>query len=219
MTLPPDTSYVAVVDNEGNVFSATPSDGFSVPIIPGLGFVVSPRGSQSSLNRRRRPRCQTGQAPASDDEPVHPVQGSEAGDAVGPGADVQPQAMLQFVLNVTEFGMNRRRRRRRRALDVQFPADLGPAPVQPEPAEGGGADGPGGVEGLAAKGHDVVAWQAAPGGGISLRIWIDREKGTLTAEQAPRVASRWAGRNPYPNPLSRTRERGERGRAARARGR
>ena len=29
VTLPPDTSYVRVVDNEGNVFSATPSDGFS----------------------------------------------------------------------------------------------------------------------------------------------------------------------------------------------
>ena len=57
VTLPPDTSYVCVVDEEGNVFSATPSDGFSVPIMPGLGFVVSPRGSQSGSTRRRRPRC------------------------------------------------------------------------------------------------------------------------------------------------------------------
>src|SRR5262249_44314160 len=43
-----DTSYVCVVDRHGNAFSATPSDGLtSSPIIPGLGFVASPRGSQS----------------------------------------------------------------------------------------------------------------------------------------------------------------------------
>src|SRR3712207_5177884 len=47
VTLPPDTSYVCVVDEQGNVFSATPSDGFSVPIVPGLGFIISPRGTQA----------------------------------------------------------------------------------------------------------------------------------------------------------------------------
>src|SRR5690606_23120082 len=34
-----DTSYVAVVDGEGNLFSATPSDPtFWTPMVPGLGF-------------------------------------------------------------------------------------------------------------------------------------------------------------------------------------
>ena len=37
-----DTSYLCVVDEQGNTFSATPSDvvGWS-PIVPGLGFPVS----------------------------------------------------------------------------------------------------------------------------------------------------------------------------------
>ena len=50
-----DTSYVCVVDAEGNAFSATPSDpGVDSPLIPGVGCVVSPRGSQGWLSRAIR---------------------------------------------------------------------------------------------------------------------------------------------------------------------
>src|SRR5512146_1363233 len=46
--LPGDTSSVAVVDRHGNAMSATPSDtSWESPIIPGLGFCPSSRGSQS----------------------------------------------------------------------------------------------------------------------------------------------------------------------------
>ena len=46
--LPGDTSYVCVVDRHGNAFSATPSDvSWESPVIPGLGFCPSARGSQS----------------------------------------------------------------------------------------------------------------------------------------------------------------------------
>ena len=48
-----DTSYVAVVDSQGNLFSATPSDASSTsPVIPGLGFVPSSRGTQSWADPR-----------------------------------------------------------------------------------------------------------------------------------------------------------------------
>src|SRR5262245_23950115 len=44
----PDTSHVSVVDRHGNVFAATPSDGsYNAPVIPELGIIPSPRGSQS----------------------------------------------------------------------------------------------------------------------------------------------------------------------------
>src|SRR5260221_257517 len=104
--LPPDTSYVCVVDEAGNVFSATPSDGFTeVPIVPGLGFVISPRGTQawidpthpSSVQPDKRPRLTTNPFILfQDGRPVMPFG--------TPGADVQPSAMLQFVRNVVEFG-------------------------------------------------------------------------------------------------------------------
>ena len=44
----PDTSYLCVVDKWGNAFSATPSDGmWRSPVVPGLGIIPSPRGTQS----------------------------------------------------------------------------------------------------------------------------------------------------------------------------
>src|SRR5215467_12783424 len=43
-----DTSYVCVIDKQGNIFSATPSDGsFNAPVVPGLGIIPSSRGSQN----------------------------------------------------------------------------------------------------------------------------------------------------------------------------
>src|SRR5205814_6135854 len=46
-----DTSYVAVVDADGNAFSATPSDpNADSPVVAGVGCVVSPRGSQGWLD-------------------------------------------------------------------------------------------------------------------------------------------------------------------------
>src|SRR5262249_3334770 len=43
-----DTSHVACVDRHGNVFAATPSDGsYNAPVIPELGIIPSPRGSQN----------------------------------------------------------------------------------------------------------------------------------------------------------------------------
>jgi hypothetical protein len=66
-----DTSYVCVVDRHGNAFSATPSDGLtSSPAIPELGFVASPRGSQSWTDPQH-PSCIMGPAAAADAEPSH----------------------------------------------------------------------------------------------------------------------------------------------------
>src|SRR5690349_13822150 len=46
--LSPDTTYCAVIDGAGNVFSATPSDAsYDAELIPGTGLVPSGRGSQS----------------------------------------------------------------------------------------------------------------------------------------------------------------------------
>src|SRR5215467_7368220 len=43
-----DTSHVCVIDKQGNIFSATPSDGsFNAPVVPGLGIIPSSRGSQN----------------------------------------------------------------------------------------------------------------------------------------------------------------------------
>ena len=46
-----DTSYLGVVDEQGNAFSSTPSDVVGwTPVVPGLGFPVSGRGTQTWLD-------------------------------------------------------------------------------------------------------------------------------------------------------------------------
>ncbi len=103
-----DTSYVAVVDAEGNAFSATPSDpNVDSPVVPGVGCVVSPRGSQgwlvpghpSEVAPGKRPRLTPAPAMAFKDGRVFMPFGT-------PGGDVQQQAMLQVFLNVTAHGMS-----------------------------------------------------------------------------------------------------------------
>lgn len=102
-----DTSYCTVIDAEGNAFSATPSDTtIDSPIIPGVGSIVSSRGTQSWLDEGhpsavapwKRPRLTPAPALVLKDGDIFMTLGT-------PGGDVQPQAMLQAFLNITEFGM------------------------------------------------------------------------------------------------------------------
>ncbi|MBT3351481.1 MAG: gamma-glutamyltransferase family protein [Nitrospinaceae bacterium] len=102
-----DTSYCTVIDSEGNAFSATPSDPcIDTPIIPGVGSIVSPRGTQNWLDEGhpsavapwKRPRLTPAPALVLKDGDIFMTLGT-------PGGDVQPQAMLQVFLNVIEFGM------------------------------------------------------------------------------------------------------------------
>ncbi len=102
-----DTSYIAVVDRHGNAFSATPSDNsFESPVVPGTGLCPSSRGSQSwadpahpgSVAPGKRPRLTPSPAMARMPDGGLMPFGS-------PGGDVQPQAMLQALLNIVVFGM------------------------------------------------------------------------------------------------------------------
>jgi gamma-glutamyltranspeptidase/glutathione hydrolase len=189
VTLPPDTSYVCVVDQEGNVFSATPSDGFSVPIMPGLGFIISGRGSQSWLDPAAPASVQPGKRPRLTTNPFILFKDGKPIMPFGtPGADVQPQAMLQFVLNIVEFGMDPQEAAEAPRLSTySFPLTSDPHPYNPNLLKVEERMGQAAFEGLAAKGHDVVAWPDwHPAAGSVCGIWIDRENGTLTAGADPR---------------------------------
>ncbi|MEM7112428.1 MAG: gamma-glutamyltransferase family protein [Chloroflexota bacterium] len=102
-----DTSYVSVVDQWGNTFSATPSDGFgSSPIVPGLGFPISARGSQSWLENDHPSSVAAGKRPRLTPNPALVLKNGRPVMAIGtPGADAQIQAMAQVFLNMVEFGM------------------------------------------------------------------------------------------------------------------
>ncbi len=103
----PDTSYLCIIDDRGNMFSATPSDaGYDTPLVPELQISISSRGSQGYLvdgnpnvvAPRKRPRITP--------SPALALRAGQPFMAFGsPGGDVIPQAMLQTFLNIVEHGM------------------------------------------------------------------------------------------------------------------
>jgi gamma-glutamyltranspeptidase/glutathione hydrolase len=105
-----------------------------------------------------------------------------------PGADVQPQAMLQFVLNIVEFGMNpQEAAEASRLASYSMPLTGDPHPYRPNLLRLEARAGAEAFEGLAARGHDVQPWPDwHPAAGSVCGIWIDRERCTLTAGADPR---------------------------------
>ncbi|MBH96940.1 MAG: gamma-glutamyltransferase [Rhodospirillaceae bacterium] len=104
---PMDTSYVCVIDGEGNAFSATPSDvSYDTPIIPGTGLCPSSRGFQSWADPKHPCAIGPGRRPRLTPNPALLI-GQDKVMAFGtPGGDVQCQAMLQLLLNTEVFGMS-----------------------------------------------------------------------------------------------------------------
>jgi gamma-glutamyltranspeptidase/glutathione hydrolase len=103
-----DTAYVAVVDAEGNGFSATPSDpSTDSPVVPGVGCVVSPRGSQGWLIPGHPSEVAPGKRPRLTPAPAMALKDGRLLMPFGtPGGDVQQQAMLQVFLNIVVFDMS-----------------------------------------------------------------------------------------------------------------
>lgn len=105
-----DTSYIAVVDQDRNAISFTPSlhSGFGTKIaIADLGFTFNCRGDYFSLKRGHANALAPGKRPRStlqgtlvmkDDKPFL-VTGA-------PGGDDQCMRTMQTLLNIVDFGMN-----------------------------------------------------------------------------------------------------------------
>jgi len=106
--LPGDTSYVCVVDSQGNAFSATPSDvSWEGPVIPGLGLCPSSRGSQSWGDPAHTSVAAPGKRPRLTPNPAMAMRKGEFLMPFGsPGGDLQPQGMLQVLINHLVFGMD-----------------------------------------------------------------------------------------------------------------
>ncbi len=181
---------MCVVDEAGNVFSSTPSDGFTeVPIVPGLGFVISPRGTQAWLDPAHPASVQPGKRPRLTTNPFILFKDGRPVMPFGtPGADVQPSAMLQFVLNVVDFGMDPQEAAEApRLATYSMPITADPHPYRPNLLRVEARVGEEAVAGLAERGHDVRPWPDwHPEAGSVCGIWIDRERRVLTAGADPR---------------------------------
>ncbi|HMH52670.1 MAG TPA: gamma-glutamyltransferase [Candidatus Acidoferrum sp.] len=183
-----DTSYVAVIDEAGNGFSATPSDpNVDSPVIPGVGCVVSPRGSQGWLDPAhpsvvapgKRPRLTPAPAMAFTDGRLFMPFGT-------PGGDVQQQAMLQVFLNVTVFGMPLQQAiEAPRVASRSFPDSFWPHAYSPGKLEVEGRIARDTRDALSAIGHDVSVWPD----------WEWRA-GAVDAVVVDEAGVRWGGADP-----------------------
>jgi gamma-glutamyltranspeptidase/glutathione hydrolase len=191
-----DTSYVCVVDAQGNGFSATPSDSvFGAPVVPGLGFAVSSRGTQTWLDPQhpsglapwKRPRLTPNPALAHKDGRLFMTFGCPGGDAQVPG-------MLQTFLNVVEFGLAPQAAiEAPRVVSHNFPNSFWPHVYHP-----GRMDAetriPAAVRAeLAALGHDVHAERAWGGVSLVCAIVVDPETGVRSGGADPRGDNYAAG--------------------------
>jgi gamma-glutamyltranspeptidase / glutathione hydrolase len=128
-----DTSYVAAVDEEGNVFSATPSDStFWGPVIPSLGFSVSGRGINARLEPDHPSVAAPGKRPRLTPNPALAGAGGTPFMAIGcPGGDAQTQGMLQTLLNMIHFQLNPQQAiEAPRAISWNFPDSFAPHPYK-----------------------------------------------------------------------------------------
>ena len=195
--LPGDTSYVAVVDRHGNALSATPSDvSWEGPVIPGLGFCPSSRGSQSWVVPGHASSVRAGKRPRLTPNPAFARRRGKWVMPFGaPGGDLQPQGMLQVLLNHVVFGMSVQE-----AVEApRFVTHSFPGSFEPHPYHPGRLDlerGVGGATGdvLSGWGHRVE-WlpDLSLGTAGVCAVVADREAGVLYGGADPRRAARAMG--------------------------
>lgn len=183
-----DTSYVAVVDEQGNAFSATPSDpNVDSPAVPGVGCVVSPRGSQGWLDPSHPSVVAPGKRPRLTPAPAMTFVDGRVFMPLGtPGGDVQQQAMLQVFLNTTVFGMPLQQAvEAPRVASRSFPDSFWPHAYAPGKLEVEGRLARETRDALTALGHQVSLWPD----------WEWRA-GAVCAVHVADDGTRWAGADP-----------------------
>jgi gamma-glutamyltranspeptidase/glutathione hydrolase len=181
---------VSVVDRDGNVFAATPSDpSYDTPVIPGMGLCPSSRGSQSFADPSH-PSCPApGKRPRL--TPMVAMAFTADGGAMPlgtPGGDVQAQALLQVLLNVRVFGMSLQQAvEAPRFASYSFPDSFEPHSYSPGLLYVENRVPQAVRSALASRGHDVAEWPdfVWRAGAVCVQH-ADRSTGVIAAGADPR---------------------------------
>ena len=185
-----DTSYVCVVDRWGNAFSATPSDSLgTTPLAPGLGFIISSRGSQTWLDPDHPCALAPGKRPRLTPNPAMAFKDGKVWMPFGtPGGDVQCQSMVQFFLNVAEFGMDVQQAiEAPRVSTWSFPNSFWPHAYYPGMVGVEGRIHPHTLAELEQRGHKLDLWDDfTVKMGCVCAIEVDQARGGLSAGADPR---------------------------------
>jgi gamma-glutamyltranspeptidase/glutathione hydrolase len=177
-----DTCHIDVADRFGNLVAATPSGGWlhSSPVIPGLGFCLGTRAQMFTLTPGLPGSLAPGKRPRTTLSPGLALRGGDPYLAFGtPGGDQQDQWALSFFLNHVQFGMNLQE-----AIDApafhtrHFPSSFWPREAFPAAVDVEDRAGPGVIEGLRARGHEVTVSPSWSLGRVSA---VARDGGMLYA--------------------------------------
>jgi gamma-glutamyltranspeptidase / glutathione hydrolase len=101
-----DTTHIAIIDREGNIFDSTPSGGWigGAVILGDTGIGMSVRGEQFWLDKTRAAQLRPRARPRYTLTPSIVLRGGEPFMALGsPGGDNQDQTILQAFLDIVEF--------------------------------------------------------------------------------------------------------------------
>ena len=194
-----DTSYTCVVDRWGNALSATPSDSnLRNPIIPGLGFSLSGRGTQSWLESDHASCVAPGKRPRLTPNPAIVLRGDQLLMPFGcPGGDAQCQAMVQTFLNIIAFRMDPQSAiEQPRFCTWNFPNSFWPHEYHPGALHLEGRFPQETADELLRRGRDVTRvgnWESMDMGVMSA-IVRDPESGVLSGGADPRRETYAIGR-------------------------
>ena len=186
----PDTIYAAVMDGQGNAYSATLSDtSYDTPVIPGIGMVMSSRGQQSRLAAGHPAQVAPGKRPRLTPSPALALRDGKPFMCFGtPGGDVQAPAMLQVFLNATQFGMQLQQAvEAPRFQSANFPNSFPPHDYFPGRLCVEENLPHGSIDALRALGYDLEVLPALPpkGGGVCA-VMRDPQTGMKHAAADPR---------------------------------
>jgi len=101
-----DTTHIAVIDRDGNVFDYTPSGAWlpTSVVLGSTGVMMSVRGESFWLDKTRAAQLRPRSRPRYTLTPSIVLRNGEPFMAIGtPGGDNQEQTILQGLLNVIEF--------------------------------------------------------------------------------------------------------------------
>ena len=185
-----DTSYICVMDKDGNAFSATPSDpSYDTPVIPGTGLCPSSRGSQSWADPAHASSVAPGKRPRLTPSPAIAMLPDGSPMPLGtPGGDVQAQAVLQVFLNMTVFDMNPQQAvEAPRFASYSFPDSFEPHSYSPGVLHVESRVPKSVRDGLAARGHKIMDWpEFVWRAGAVCVLRSDRSRGVMSAGADPR---------------------------------
>ena len=101
-----DTTHIAIIDREGNIFDSTPSGGWTVGavILGNTGIGMSVRGEQFWLDPDRVSQLRPRSRPRYTLTPSIVFKDGEPFLAIGtPGGNIQEQTIVQTLLSIVEF--------------------------------------------------------------------------------------------------------------------